>query len=128
MNKKNQNILYLTDITKFKKVELNKDTIKITNIVVKNTNKNLFRGKSIHICFILSNSIFSQRYQTTKKVNININISFHIQITLRNVPSNHNAKVTNVCKKNCNKSNHKNHFMINSKLSFIRLYILHNLK
>ena len=121
-------MLYLIDITKLNILELKNDITKIIKLVNKKIKTNFFKGKLSQSFLISDLSNFLQIYQVTNIVKNNISISFHIQTTLRKDPSHHKANVTNVCKKNCNNNNHKNHFIISSKLFFIRLYIAYNIR
>ncbi len=47
---------------------------------------------------------FVKMYRSSITININNINSFHIQNNVRNLPSRPSLNVTNVCKKNCNKS------------------------
>jgi len=120
---KNQNILYLTDNTKFHKFDLNIEIINATSKVTKNIKTNVFNGKSSRIFNNFSLLYFLAKNQTTKIDKIMIKTSFHIQIAVHTHHSNPSQKVTNVCKKNCNNNTHKKIFVINAKLFFIQLII-----
>lgn len=64
----------------------------------------IFSTCSLFFIALVHFLMFAKKYRiniTTNNSRIN---SFHIQNKVQNFPSRHNLKVTNVCRKNCNKS------------------------